>query len=127
MSEEAQKSSFTRVALEPFFLHREQVMGILGPQRISDHRQRHIDDWSTPYALATTLGGALPQLGIGELQRAIQIGGVQVGQVVGIEQEFNFHRAKERDCPGDLPIDFQASLNTDDEIIVSGTFNAARL
>ncbi len=127
MTEEGQKPSFVRVALEPFFLHREQVMGILGPQRISDHRQRHIGDWSTPYALATTLSEALPQLGIGELQMAVQTGGVRVGQVVGIEQEFNFHRAKERDGARDFPVDFQSSLNTDDDVIVRGTFNAARL
>jgi hypothetical protein len=127
VSDEGVQSSFTRVALEPFFLHREQVMGVLGPQRISDHRQRSTGDWSTPYALATALGEALPQLGIGELQNAIQAEGMQLGQVVGIEQEFDFRRAKERDCPGDMPIDFKANLNTDDEITVRGTFNAARL
>jgi hypothetical protein len=127
VSEEGKKSSFTRVALEPFFLHREQVIGVLGSQRTSDHSQRSIGDWTTPYALATALAEALPQLGVGELQKAVQTGGVQLGQVLGVEQEFDFRRAKERDRPGDMPIDFQASLNTHDEITVRGTFNAARL
>ncbi|MFE2615323.1 hypothetical protein ACFXA2_17070 [Micromonospora chalcea] len=127
MSAESPQSAATRVALEPFFLHREQVMGILGSQRIFDHRQRSTDDWSTPHSLATALGEALPQLGIGELQNAIHADGVQLGQVVGIEQEFDFRRAKERDCPGDMPIDFTARLNTDAETTIRGTFNAARL
>jgi hypothetical protein len=116
----------TRIALEPFYLHQEQVTMLLGPQRAVSG-QRADGTGPTPYALAAALAEALPHLGIGELQVAAQSGGVQPGLVTGIDQEFDFRRAKERDQPGDLPIDFRGVLSTDRDITVRGTLNAARL
>lgn len=117
----------TRIALEPFYLHREQVTALLGPQRTAGLGQRADGTWPTPYALAAALAEALPHLGIGELQLAAQSGSVQPGMVTGIEQEFDFRRATGRDQPGDLPIDFHGALSTDPGITVRGTLNAARL
>lgn len=81
---------------------------------------------AVPHILATALAEALPVLGIAELQKLVHEGTLHVGQVVGIEQSFHFRRAKERDNPGDKPVDFHAKLNTDDAVVVSGTFNSAR-
>jgi hypothetical protein len=117
----------TRIVLEPFYLHREQVAALLGPQRATGSGQRAGSTWPTPYALAAALAETLPHLGIGELQLAAQSGSVRPGMVTGIEQEFDFRRAKERDQPGDQPIDFHGALSTDRGITVRGTFNAARL
>jgi hypothetical protein len=117
----------TRIALDPFYLHREQVTALLGPQRAAGLGQHADSTWPTVYALAVALAEALPRLGIGELQLAVQSGSVRPGMVTGIEQEFDFRRAKERDQPGDQPIDFHGALSTDDAITVSGTLNAVRL
>jgi hypothetical protein len=117
----------TRIALEPFYLHREQVTALLGPQRAAGLGQRADGSWPTLYALAAALAEALPHLGIGELQLAAQSGSARPGMVTGIEQEFDFRRAKERDQPGDLPIDFHGALSIDRDITIRGTLNAARL
>jgi hypothetical protein len=117
----------TRIALEPFYLHRELVTALLGPQRTAGLDQHADGTWPTPYALAAALAQALPHLGIGELQLAVQSGSLKPGMVTGIEQEFDFRRAKERDQPGDLPVDFHGTLSTKSEITVRGTLNAARL
>ena len=117
----------TRIALEPFYLHREQVTALLGPTRAAGPRQHDDGAWPTPYALTAALAEALPHLGIGELQLAAQSDGVRPGMVTGIEQDFDFRRAKERDQPGDQPIDFRGLLSTDPDITVYGTLNAVRL
>jgi hypothetical protein len=117
----------TRIALEPFYLHREQVTALLGPQRAAVLGQRADGNRLTAYTLAAALAEALPHLGIGELQLAAQSGTVRPGMVTGVEQEFDFRRAEERDQAGDLPIDFHGSLSTERGMVVSGTLNAARL
>ena len=69
----------TRIALEPFYLHQEQVTALLGPQRAVSVGQRAEGTGPTPYVLAAALAEALPYLGIGELQLAAQSGSVQPG------------------------------------------------
>jgi len=80
-----------------------------------------------PHILATALAEALAAIGIEELQKLVHERTLQVGQVIGIEQTFYFRRAKERDRTGDKPVDFHATLNTDNSVTVAGTFNSARL
>ncbi|NIL43488.1 hypothetical protein HCB17_21890 [Salinispora arenicola] len=120
-----------RISLEPYFLHQEQVIGLLGTERATlalERASRSISlPVATPHALATALAEALPALGIGELQKVLHERTLHVGQVVGIEQAFYFRRARERDRTGDKPVDFHATLNTDENVTISGTFNSSRL
>ncbi len=121
-----------RIALEPYFLHEEQVQAILGLDRAVAAISRIPDTQAVsanpkPYALATALAEALPGLGVPELQRAVREQTLRVGDLIGIEQDFTFRRDKARDAPGYKPVEFHAVLNTDEGTAVSGTFNAARL
>ncbi|MFC0030108.1 hypothetical protein ACFFMM_11305 [Micromonospora chaiyaphumensis] len=120
-----------RISLEPYFLHQEQLIGLLGTERAAFALERTSRSISlpvaTPHALAAALAEALPALGIGELQKVLHERTLHVGQVVGIEQAFNFRRARERDRTGDKPVDFHARLNTDENVTISGTFNSSRL
>ncbi|WP_261566798.1 hypothetical protein [Frankia gtarii] len=118
-----------RISLEPYFLHQEQILGLLGTERAAKAlaTATPATPVAVPYVLASAIAEALPSLGVNELQKAVHEQALHVGQVVGIEQDFDFWRAKERDRPGDKPVDFQARLNTDDATIVAGNFNSARL
>ncbi len=117
-----------RISLEPYFLHQEQVLGLLGTKRATAAlaRMTNIPSAIAPYILATTLAEALPVLGVGELQKAVYERTLKAGQVVGVEQTFLFRRAKERDKPADKPVDFHAQLNTDTATTLSGSFNSTR-
>ncbi|NMO53432.1 hypothetical protein HH310_19855 [Actinoplanes sp. TBRC 11911] len=120
-----------RVSLEPYFLHHEQVVGLLGTQRAAQAADRSTRPAglavTAPYALAAALAEALPMLGIAELQKLVHEQQLRIGQIVGIEQTLTFRRAKERDQAGDKPVDFHATLNTDDSVTVHGSFNSSRL
>jgi hypothetical protein len=120
-----------RISLEPYFLHQEQVIGLLGAERAAlalDRSSRSTGlTMTAPYALATALAEVLPVLGIEELQKLVHEQQLRKGQVVGVEQTFQFRRAKDRDQAGDKPIDFHATLNTDDGVTVLGSFNSSRL
>ena len=107
----------------------------LGDQHVGARQRTHgccacpsyrLSSTAVPYVLATALAEALPALGIVELQKAVHERTLKVGQVVGIEQKFDFRRAKERDKAGDKPVDFRAQLNTDSAIVLSGSFNSIR-
>lgn len=117
-----------RISFEPYFLHKEQVVGLLGVDRVAVALARtSAVPIAEPYLLAAALAEALPVLGIAELQKLVHEQTLQVGQTVGVEQTFHFRRVPTRDRTGDRPIDFTATLNTDDAIIVQGSFNSARL
>jgi hypothetical protein len=120
-----------RIALEPFFLHQEQVTALLGATRmnaaLAEAARRPGPPEPMSYVLSSSLAKYLPDLNIAELQRSLNARQVQVGQMVGIQQEFYFCRAKERDRPGDKPIDFHAIISTDETVTVKGTFNSERL
>ena len=119
-----------RISLEPYFFHQEQVLGLLGSERAAQALAQVARVAGSPmdvqHVLATALAEALPALGIAELQMLVHEETLRVGQVVGIEQAFNFRRAKERDRPGDKPVDFHGTLNTNNAVVVAGSFNSAR-
>jgi hypothetical protein len=121
----------TRIALEPYFLHEELVHILIGPDRMATALARAASmpnpKAAVPYVLASVLAEALPAMGVGELQRSLYEQTLRVGQVVGIEQVFDFRRARERDATGDKPVDFRATLNTDGTVMTAGSFNSARL
>src|ERR1700722_7084696 len=100
----------TRIALEPYFLHQDQVQSLLGEQRTESAwaraARRNDPKAALPYVLATELAEALPALGIGELARYILEQDLHVGQVVGTELEFTFQRDRDHDSPGFKPINF---------------------
>src|SRR5258708_4896396 len=118
----------TSIKLEPYFLHQEQVISLLGPVRTDEAFARASRMVRLPatqqFALAGALAAILSNSGIVELQRDLYKASLNEGQVVGIQQAFYFRRARERNRPGDKPIDFHAKLNTDGGVEVKGTLNA---
>ena len=123
-------SPMTRIALEPYFLHQDQVQSLLGEQRAESARaraaRRSDPVAALPYVLATELAEALPVLGIAELARCALQQDVRAGQVVGAELEFAFRRDRDRDAPGFKPVSFTAVLDAGEPVCVTGTFNSAR-
>lgn len=119
-----------RIALEPYFLHQDQAQSLLGEQRTESARaqaaRRADPEAALPYVLAAELAGALPALGVGELARCVLEQDVRVGQVVGAELEFAFHRDRNHDAPGFKPVSFSAVLDVGEPVHVVGTFNSAR-
>lgn len=89
----------TRIALEPYFLHQDQVQSLLGDQRTESARarvaRRSDPVAALPYVLASELAEALPALGIGELARCVVGQDVRSGQVIGAELEFTFQRDRD--------------------------------
>ncbi|MFF0148537.1 hypothetical protein ATK36_5201 [Amycolatopsis sulphurea] len=120
----------SRIALEPYFLHQDQVQSLLGEQRTESARARAVrrsdPEAALPYVLATELAEALSSLGIGELARLVLERDIRAGQVVGAELEFSFQRDRDRDAPGFKPASFTAVLDAGEPVRVTGTFNAAR-
>jgi hypothetical protein len=120
----------TRIALEPYFLHQDQVQSLLGDQRTESARaraaRRSDPVAALPYALASELAEALPALGIGELARCVLEQDVRSGQVIGAELEFAFRRDRDHDAPGFKPVNFMAVLDAGAPVRVAGTFNSAR-
>ena len=120
----------TRIALEPYFLHQDQVQSLLGDQRTESARaraaRRSDPEAALPYVLASELAEALPALGIGELARCVLEQDVRAGQVVGAELEFAFQRDRDHDAPGFKPVNFTAVLDAGEPVRVAGTFNSAR-
>ncbi|MFJ5989297.1 hypothetical protein [Lentzea sp. NPDC092896] len=121
----------TRIALEPYFLHQDQVQSLLGEQRTESARaraaRRSDPEAAFPYVLAAELGEALAPLGVGELARCVLEQDLREGQVVGAELEFTFQRDRDRDAPGFKPASFTAVLEPGEPVHVTGTFNAARV
>lgn len=119
-----------RIALEPYFLHQDQVQSLLGDQRTGSARaraaRRSDPEAALPYVLAAELAEALPALGISELARCVLEQDLHVGQVVGADLEFTFRRARDGDAPGVKPVDFTAVLDAGEPIQVTGSFNSAR-
>ncbi|HUC24244.1 MAG TPA: hypothetical protein VMA73_16160 [Streptosporangiaceae bacterium] len=119
-----------RIALEPYFLHQDQVQSLLGDQRTGSARARAAcrsdPEAALPYVLAAELAEALPTLGISELARGVLEQDLHVGRVVGAELEFTFRRAKDGDAPGVKPVSFTAVLDTGKRLRVTGSFNSAR-
>jgi hypothetical protein len=120
----------TRIALEPYFLHQDQVQSLLGDQRTESARERAArrsdPAAALPYVLASELAEALPALGIGELARCVLEQDVCSGQVIGAELEFAFQRDRDHDAPGFKPVNFTAVLDAGEPVRVAGTFNSAR-
>ncbi|MFD4443833.1 hypothetical protein ACFWPK_29075 [Nocardia sp. NPDC058519] len=121
----------TRIALEPYFLHQDQVHSFLGEQRTERARaraaRRSDPEAALPYVLAAEFAEALSLLGVGELARSVLERDLRVGQVVGTELEFAFQRDRDRDAPGYKPASFTAVLDVGEQVRVTGTFNAARM
>jgi len=119
-----------RVALEPYFLHQEQVQILLGSRRtasaLARAASRSDPEAAVPYALAAELAEALPTLGVSELARCVLEQALHVGRVVGAELEFTFRRARDGDAPGVKPVGFTAVLDTGKQLRVTGSFNSAR-
>jgi hypothetical protein len=119
-----------RVALEPYFLHQEQVQTLLGPQRTASARARAASrsdpEAAVPYVLAAELAEALSALGVSELARCVLEQDLRVGRVVGAELEFTFRRARDGNAPGVKPVVFTAVLDTGEPLRVTGSFNSAR-
>jgi hypothetical protein len=120
----------TRIALEPYFLHQDQVQSLLGDQRTESAQaraaRRSDPVAALPYALASELAKALPALGIRELARCVLEHNVRSGQVIGAELEFAFQRDRDHDSPGFKPVNFTGVLDVDVPMHVAGTFNSAR-
>lgn len=120
----------TRIALEPYFLHQDQVQSLLGEQRAESARaraaRRSDPETALPYVLATELAETLPALKIGELAKCVLEQDVRPGQIVGAELEFTFHRDRDHDAPGFKPVSFAAVLDAGVPVRVTGTFNSAR-
>ncbi|MFI1378424.1 hypothetical protein [Embleya sp. NPDC020886] len=120
----------TRIALEPYFLHQDQVQSLLGEQRTESARaraaRRSEPEAALPYVLATELAGALSSMGVSELARCVLEHNLRTGQVVGAELDFAFKRDRELDTPGFKPISFTAMLDAGEPVRVTGTFNSAR-
>lgn len=120
----------TRIALEPYFLHQDQVQSLLGEQRTESARaraaRRSDPEAALPYVLATELAEALSALGVGELARCALEQDLRPGQVVGAELEFAFQRDRDHDAPGFKPVSFTAVLDAGEPVRVAGTFNSAR-
>ncbi|MER5338716.1 hypothetical protein [Micromonospora sp. NPDC002717] len=121
----------TRIALEPYFLHQDQVQSLLGEHRTESARaraaRRSDPEAALPYVLAAELAQALSSLGIGELARRVLERDLRAGQVVGTELQFEFQRDRDRDAPGFKPASFTAVLDAGEPMRVTGTFNAARI
>lgn len=119
-----------RIALDPYYLHQDQVQSLLGDQRtesaLARAARRRDPEAALPYALASELASALPALGIGELARCVLREDVRPGQVVGVESEFAFQRDRACDGPGFKPVNFTAMLNTGEPLRIAGTFNSVR-
>ncbi|WP_050494757.1 hypothetical protein [Streptomyces griseus] len=120
----------TRIALEPYFLHQDQVQSLLGERRTESARaraaRRSEPEAALPYALAAELAEALSSLGVSELARCVLEQNLRTGQVVGAELDFAFQRDREQDTPGFKPISFAATLDAGEQVHVTGTFNSAR-
>ncbi len=120
----------TRVALEPYFLHQDQVQSLLGEQRTESARaraaRRNDPEAALPYVLATELAEALSSLGVAELTGFVPEQDLRTGQVIGTELEFAFQRDRNRDSPGFKPVSFTAVLDVGEPVRVTGTFNSAR-
>ncbi|HEY1914513.1 MAG TPA: hypothetical protein VGH27_02960 [Streptosporangiaceae bacterium] len=120
----------TRIALEPYFMHQEQVQALIGPQRTASAMTRMASrdnpEAAAPYILAGALAEALPMLGISELLKSAHEQAVHVGRVVGIEQELTFQRVRDRDAPGVRLVDFAATIDADEPLLLTGSFNSAR-
>lgn len=120
----------TRIALEPYFLHQDQVQSLLGEQRTDSARaraaRRSEPEAALPYVLATELAEALSSLGVRELARCVLEQDLRTGQVVGAELEFAFQRDRDHDAPGFKPVSFTAVLDAGEAVSVTGTFNSAR-
>lgn len=121
----------TRIALEPYFLHQDQVQSLLGEHRTESARaraaRRSDPEAALPYVLAAELAQALSSLGIGELARRVLERDLRAGQVVGTELPFEFQRDRDRDAPGFKPASFTAVLDAGEPMRVTGAFNAARI
>jgi len=120
----------TRIALEPYFLHQDQLQSLLGEQRTESARaraaRRSDPEAALPYVLAAELAEALSSLGVGEVARRVLRQDLRAGQVVGAELEFDFQRDRDHDVPGFKPVRFTAVLDAGKPVRVAGTFNSAR-
>ncbi|KJK53812.1 hypothetical protein [Streptomyces sp. NRRL F-4428] len=120
----------TRIALEPYFLHQDQVQSLLGEQRTEAARaratRRSEPEAALPYVLATELAEALSSLGVRELARCVLEQDLRTGQVVGAELDFAFQRDREQDTPGFKPMSFTAMFDAGEQVRVTGMFNSAR-
>jgi hypothetical protein len=123
-------SPMTRIALEPYFLHQDQVQSLLGEQRTESARaraaRRNDPEAALPYILAEKLAEALPTLGVSELATCALKQDLRTGQIVGAEHEFGFQRDWDHDAPGYKPVTFTAVLDAGRPVRVTGTFNSAR-
>ncbi|MEU9914762.1 hypothetical protein [Streptomyces sp. NPDC051001] len=120
----------TRIALEPYFLHQDQVQSLLGEQRTESARaraaRRSEPEAALPYVLATELAEVLSSLGVRELARCLLEQDLRAGQIIGAELEFTFQRDREHDAPGFKPVSFTAVVDAGEPVRVTGTFNSAR-
>jgi len=123
-------SPMTRITLEPYFLHQDQLQSLLGEHRTESARaraaRRSDPAAALPYVLATELAEALPALGVGELARCALEQDLRGGQIVGAELEFTFQRDRAHDAPGFKPVTFKAVLDAGEPLRITGTFNSAR-
>lgn len=120
----------TRITLDPYFLHQDQVQALLGEQRTESARARAAGrsdpETSLPYVLSEELAKAFPALNVGELARCVLKHDLHVGQVIGAELEFDFRRLRDHDAPGFKPVSFTALLDAGEPMQVVGTFNSTR-
>ncbi|MFE7128282.1 hypothetical protein [Streptomyces sp. NPDC057617] len=120
----------TRISLEPYFLHQDQVQSLLGEQRTESAQaraaRRSDPEAALPYVLATELADALSSLGVSELARCVLGQDLRTGQIVGAELEFVFQRDRDHDAPGFKPVRFTSVLDAGKPVHVTGTFNSAR-
>jgi hypothetical protein len=123
-------SPMTRIVLEPYFLHQDQLQSLLGEQRaksaLMQAARRSNPVAAMPYMLATELAKALSSIGVGELSGCVLEQDLRSGQVVGAEMEFAFQRDRDHDAPGFKPVSFTAMLDAGEPVRVAGTFNSAR-
>lgn len=120
-----------RVVLTPSFVHVENALQLMSPvARLmveSEIEARRGKPLASPgHIVAQYLAERMGALGVKELQPAAHESRLEAGDLIGIEQAFNFRRARKRDRDDYEPVDFYAQLNTDPLIRVQGTLNSAR-
>src|ERR1700744_508314 len=96
------------VTLEPYYLHREHVRNLLGPDRAASAQERAASrsdpEAAMPYLLAGELGQALSALGVEDLARCLLERKLRHDSVVGAELDFTFRRVRDQDTPGNKPV-----------------------
>jgi hypothetical protein len=124
----AATNSEVRLFLDPWFIHQDLVLALLGDE--SQSLRSEIARWqqidarpvATAYAASSALERHLASSSVRELVPAMLDDSLQEGQLVGHQQAYYFRRSKVVRSR----IEFHAKLSTDSTIQIVGHFNSDR-